>query len=118
MPHERCGDEPTDASCRSECLRALLVRAAKAGKAAFYLTDTGSVERIKAAARDGKYAKGDAAVPPTAHYACVEGDAEWQPLPGSVSTESVREAEAAKRKAARVAKDRARAREAYAETDR
>lgn len=110
--------EPADASCRSECVASVLRRAAEAGKTAFYMLDTGHIEPIKAAKRDGKFAKGEAVVPPTACYACVAGDSHWQPLPGAVTTEAVREAGAAKRKADRIAKDRSAKQSAYAETAR
>lgn len=79
-------------------------RAVLAHKKCFYMLDTGHVGLVRAATRDtDKYLKNEIVVPENAKYLCVEGDREWQPLPGHTPTSVLKEREAAKRKLAAAA---------------
>lgn len=83
-------------------------------RAVYALTDAGAIERVMYALRDSRrYARGDVKCPENAKYLCVEGDAEWQPLPGFVPTAEVKKRESERLKnASRARRESGRARSA------
>lgn len=89
---------------RDETIKALLMRRESRvpTRRIYAFDEDGNTYEVKHATREsGKWKKGSLKIPPTAKAVCLEGDADWQPLPGFLTTVEFKRREAVKRKDAK-----------------